>query len=153
RDALESRTLSLAHILPRCLGGNLCTLTCEQCNSRFGHELEAHLFRRLDHSAKISGDRQIPRAWMKGPFGKVGVELRLPKAIGDEISVFLIEKRSNPNDVASLRAFLEQMKNTSAPPSNENPQLEFSFSSRFENKRGKLALFHAAYLAGFHFFG
>jgi 5-methylcytosine-specific restriction endonuclease McrA len=51
QDALESEGLTEEHIISRELGGRLITLTCKECNSRGGAELDVHLvneFRALD---------------------------------------------------------------------------------------------------------
>ena len=43
RDALESEGLTEEHIISRELGGRLITITCKECNSQGGSELDVEL--------------------------------------------------------------------------------------------------------------
>jgi hypothetical protein len=141
----ENPYVSLAHILPRSLGGTACTLTCTQCNNFVGSELEAALVESLKHEARIAGHAALPNARMKGPFGHVGVELRF----AETNTIQVIEKQSNPADFKRMKEFFAKVDTGEI----RGPKLNLSFRVSVSKGRAAVALYHAAFLLMFSYFG
>ncbi len=53
RDSLS--TLSLEHVPPRGVGGQVQTMTCRDCNSVHGSKLDSHLVKKMDYIAAFTG--------------------------------------------------------------------------------------------------
>jgi HNH endonuclease len=149
-DALDAPKfrLTLAHIIPEALGGTLCTLACKDCNNGAGTSLEAALKEQFVAEDAFKGEGKL-RARLSGDFGDVGVEVSVPSDGGQPWQLELVPKISNPAHLASLNNLLEGTE--------ENPQAgpfcELRFE--FEHQPGVTgaALYHAAYLMMFHYFG
>lgn len=143
-DALESEGLTEEHIISRELGGRLITLTCKECNSRGGAELDAHLvneFRALD---KISGLSDKP---LKGrvKVGDVKQEVEVYVS-GDKSPLLQLvgdKKRTNPASLLEIERSLE------SEPGNVRFQLNFGY----DRHRANVARLRAAYLLMFRYFG
>ncbi len=99
-DALESEGLTEEHVISRELGGKLITLTCKDCNSRGGADLDVHLaneFRALD---KISGLRAKPfKGRVKVGDVKQDVEVYVSGDQSPRLRIIGDTKRTNPKEV------------------------------------------------------
>src|SRR5437899_1275830 len=75
REALDGPTprLSIAHVVPKKMGGRLCTLTCTECNNNSGTRIEADLFERFLAEDTWNGAVKT-EARLSGPFGNVGID-------------------------------------------------------------------------------
>jgi hypothetical protein len=144
QDTLESEGLTEEHIISRELGGKLITITCKECNSRGGAELDAHLvneFRALD---KISGLSDKPfRGRVKVGDVKQDVGIYVSSGKSPRIQLLGDKKRTNP---ASLREIEHSLE---TEPGNIKFQLNFGY----DRHRANVAKLRAAYLLMFRYFG
>jgi hypothetical protein len=139
--------LTLAHIIPGALGGRLCTLACKDCNNAIGKSLEAALKKHFVVEDAINGIGKL-RARLAGDFGNVGVEVSL-RGSGDPWQLEPVAKTSNPAHSASLEKMLV---GTEANP-RTGPPCELKFEHEYQPVVVAAALYHAAYLLMFHYFG
>lgn len=147
KEALEgpNPSLTLAHIIPKTLGGTARTLTCANCNNYVGAAFESHLVIRLEHE----GTRRIPNVRLSGPFGNVGVELEVPVDRSGTTSIFVVAKQSNPADTERLKAYFQSW----AAGENPHPTLHMRLRSAFRSRRCQLAAYNAGFLLMFSYFG
>jgi hypothetical protein len=145
RTEFESGVLTEEHVISRILGGRLITLTCKECNSNGGAELDVHLvneFRFLDGIEGL-GDKPF-RGRVKMRDAKQDVEVVLQRRDGSPVfQIVGDEKRSNP---ASVRAIMQAME--------EDPEaVSFQVDFGFDRHRANVAKLRAAYLLMFSYFG
>lgn len=144
KDAIESKTLTLEHIIPSALGGKFVTLTCSDCNSKSGTKLDAHLIQRLRTSDAWAGKSKKPlRVRVKMGSGEFGADLYLSLDQNPNIQIIGIPDISNPT--SQKRAF-ETFK--------AQPQ-EFSISGSlgYKDVQSRVAALRIAYLLSFSYFG
>lgn len=60
RADLESKVLSVEHIVPEKLRGKMVTLTCKACNNECGTSLDAHLVNKVFADETLSGKSSKP---------------------------------------------------------------------------------------------
>lgn len=139
--------LTLAHIIPESLGGTLCTLACKECNSGVGKSLEAVLKEQFVAEDAINGSGSL-RARLVGEFGNVGVDVGFPGGC-QPWQLVPVPRITNPVHNASLEQMLE---GTDVDPQT-GPRCELRFE--YEHQPGVVgaALYHAAYMMLFHYFG
>lgn len=145
RNEFESGALTEEHILSRRLGGRLITLTCKDCNSSGGAELDVHLVNEFRFLDGIEGLGSKPfRGRVKMRDAKQDVEVVLQRREGSPfLQIVGDEKRSNP---ASVRAIMQAME--------EDPgAVSFQVDFGFDRHRANVAKLRAAYLLMFSFFG
>lgn len=55
---LESKNVDIEHVIPKSAGGKVLTLTCKNCNSKCGSEIDSHFARkfRFDQALKTGGE-------------------------------------------------------------------------------------------------
>lgn len=149
REALADRPpkVSLAHVVPKALGGKSYTLTCTPCNNGSGSGKESDLAARLQYEDWRKGVGTRP-ARISGEFGNVGVELGL-SADSSKISFHVIEEQSNKENVASLKNLCERYA--------EDPNAEFTWQTTYSapHRPGPVlaAVYQSAYLLMFKYFG
>gem|GEM_PF-2612924 len=140
--------LTLAHIIPEALGGTLCTLACKDCNNWVGKSLEAPLKEHFLVEDAVNGTGKL-RTRLAGNFGRVGVEVSFPGDGGQPWQLEPVAKISNPAHTVSLDKMLE---GTEANPQ-AGPHSELKFEYKHQPGVVGAALYHAAYLMMFHYFG
>jgi hypothetical protein len=145
-DAPEPQ-LTLAHVIPEALGGTLCTLACKNCNNGVGTSLESALKERFVVEDAVNGTGTL-RARLAGNFGNVGVEVSFPGG-GQPWHLEPVGKNSNPAHMAALQKMLEGV---GADPL-AGPPCELKFDYDYQPGAVGAALYHAAYLMMFHYFG
>ena len=79
-DALEARYLTIDHVPPRATGGRLAILTCHECNSESGHELDIHAANRsrtqaLSDALLGHGEAESGRAHLQLGDATVNIEI------------------------------------------------------------------------------
>lgn len=144
KDAIQSNSLTLEHIIPSALGGRLLTLTCSDCNSQSGTKLDAHLVKRLRTEDALAGKSKKPlRIRVQIGSGEFGADLYLSPDQQPNIRIVGIPAISNPKlHKRAVEAFETQ------------PQ-EFSISGSFGYKDfpSRVAALRIAYLLSFRYFG
>jgi hypothetical protein len=143
-DALESKILTEEHIISRELGGKLVTLTCKECNSSDGSELDSNLineFRALDGLSGLSGKPFKGRVKMRD--AKQDVEIYFSTGKSPKIRLVGDKQRVNP---ASAQAIMQALEKE---PKEVSFQVDFGYSPQKAN----VAKLRAAYLLMFRYFG
>ncbi|MBY0455875.1 MAG: HNH endonuclease, partial [Gemmataceae bacterium] len=147
RSALDGPdpALSLAHVIPRSQGGNLCTLTCTACNNENGAGLESELqnrFRFDDWQAGV-GDWPIR---MSGEFGQIGASLRIsePGPPVRRLSIYAEEERSDRRIIAALL-------DGPGPFVGSDGNIRWTLNWSVRNRKGRVAaaIYQSAYLMMF----
>lgn len=145
--------LSLAHIIPNALGGNIVTLTCKQCNNEVGSRIECYETERARLKSAFSGDGAGHWRVLLSPeinsndvqnIGKIAADMRL---IQDNnrvnISLKVIHERYCPKALEELTKSLEST----------NASVNIEIQARAGWNRAKLTYLHAAFLFLFSQFG
>ena len=150
-DALDgaSPSLTLAHIIPDCLGGRAgsATLSCVQCNNDNGASIESYLLERFKYEDWEHGYGK-KTARMTGEFGSIGIELtRSAPTSGWDIHP--LEKHSNPRSLEQYRSWMDNLAH--AP--NQDPKLSFTWTIRNRPAAVSAGICQSAYLTMFAYFG
>jgi hypothetical protein len=56
---IDIKKLSLAHIIPKSMGGKRATLACSQCDNRIGHDFDWHLSKEKELLTRIKENKGI----------------------------------------------------------------------------------------------
>jgi hypothetical protein len=140
--------LTLAHVIPKSLGGRYCTLTCKSCNNdNGGHQIEAPLVERfLAEDCMAGAIRQEGR--LSGTFGEIGVQFgRSPEQ--NAWSVFVLAERSNRDCLDSFKKHLFQAK----AEGNTAFSMRLTVPYRHQPRCVEAALYQSAFLLMFAHFG
>lgn len=153
--------LTLEDIPPKSLGGKPRALTCKNCNSKSGHELDVHL---LNNLLDIDVNSFLPNSKSKAIFELSGNKVNGLIEIKDNgvMNIHLQTKRSNP---VYAKNFMEEL----IPPRTiynplfysekvfengfQSPTFNLKFDNKFKERRAEVALLRIAYLIGFSSFG
>lgn len=153
--------LTLEDIPPKSLGGKPRALTCKDCNSKSGHELDVHL---LNNLLDIDVNSFLPNSKSKAVFELSGNKVNGMIEIKEDgvMNLNLQPKSSNPTEAKN---FMEQF----TPPKTlynplfypekifengfQSPSFNLKFKNNFNERRAEVALLRIAYLLGFSSFG
>lgn len=149
--------LTFEDIPPVSLGGKPLALTCKKCNSRSGHELDAHLLKNLlTNDAKLF----LPNSKADTSFELHGNKMNGIIEVDEKgtVNLNLQKNRSNPNQSQQFmkdmflprtiyspflypeKIFTEQYK---------TPTFQITFSDTSKERRVEIALLRIAYLLAF----
>jgi hypothetical protein len=161
RDAL----LTAEHIIPEAIGGQICTLTCKECNNRIGgSQLDSHLIQKLKVDDLDLNETPL-RVWaqVKG----YGVEVEL--YVNDQhLEIYSLSNAPGPNSrivelIDIVQTVEQETGRINIDPGiagsrgllGENDQLSFALKGRsgYSPLRLKCAILKIGYLLMFHFFG
>ena len=141
-EEVAFENLTLEHIIPKSLRGIRETLTCQNCNNSAGDDLDNHLV----------GYQRYLEAW--NGFGSLKMTMEVN---GHRLAVRMTRDPSKPSTDFQI------IGKASHPAAIQASQIEFKkgrvsemnakFSYGYNDRRRKLALLKAAYLASFHRFG
>jgi hypothetical protein len=93
----EIDQLSVEHIVPSSIGGNVLTLTCTECNNRHGSKLDAHLINRLRAEDKLTGRNPSGlRGVVTTGLGSFTAWMRISPSEDSPLSFIGIPKHSDP---------------------------------------------------------
>lgn len=144
KDAIQSRLLTLEHIIPSSLGGKMVTLTCSSCNSQSGTKLDAHLVQRLRTEDAMSGKSTKPlRIKVQVGSGEFGADLYLSSDQQPNIRIIGIPDISNPT--SHKQAMEEFEKQTQG--------FSIRGSLGYKEIASRAAALRIAYLLAFSYFG
>lgn len=144
---LESNSpnmLTLEHAPPEAVGGDGIVLTCKDCNSSAGHEIDFHLTERL-----LEADRRgfLPKssARIKVTNGTITVQANIH--VEDDGVMKMTHSEKN-NHTVRLINFIDSIDPI------DNPLVNIDFgNSRTEYSRFEIALLKTAYLLAFAKYG
>ena len=109
--------------------------------------MEAALLRRFKNEDALAGVGRLSGR-LAGPFGHVGVEVQLTPD-RKATSIYLVPKQSHPGHQQALDAYCARL----AQDPQGMPEFDFTPTYRHEPRRVAAALYHAAYLLLFSYFG
>ena len=135
--------VSIEHIPPEKMGGHKITLTCAECNSRAGSQLDSHLINKMRTDAFLKG--------VKGT--QVDTKININDIIdingialnsdAGNVSIIGIPKKSNPSEIIKLSKIDKSNLQT----------VSIDFSIGFKQGSLEASLLRIAYLWGFSVFG
>jgi hypothetical protein len=141
-EAIAAKELTLEHIIPKSLGGNLFTLTCDKCNNSHGTERDHHLKSLVEARDGMEPDGKV-RVKIATAGGVVTANLTSRSATkADPMTFTVLGKHTNPARIDELQASLKAGG-------------ELKIEMKFPVIRGAAyqALYKTAYLALFNELG
>ena len=142
-----NKYITLEHIPPENLGGKPLILTCKDCNSNCGHDLDVYLRNELEHrEGKYFND---PKGYVsKFEYGGNSVNAILKEDENGVVNIFIENEHNHPSVVDR---FIESTKTYDG-------DLEIPGSFKLGNHRRKtevvdVAILKSAYLYAFYKFG
>ncbi len=153
--------LTLEDIPPASLGGKPLALTCKNCNSRSGHELDIHLLKSL-----IETDAQmfLPNSKMNLTFDLRGNKMNGGVEVDNKgtVRLYMHSKRSNPKEAEQFRYDMYPPKTFYNPllypeklfeDEYQSPTFKIKFNQTSNERRAEIALLRIAYLLAYSTFG
>jgi len=142
RDALTSDPpdVALAHVVPKSLKGQLCTLACRKCDNKIGSAFDSHVAREKQLHNWEQGATAVSGR-LKHNSGDIGVEIRRN---GNTLEFWDDPRRSPPK---SWERFLEVA-------ASDWPNTTFSFTVlTYSPMKRDVSLLYSAFLMMFYYFG
>jgi hypothetical protein len=141
--APEADLLTLDHVPPRSRGGEDIVLTCRECNSQAGHELDAHLDAAEDAFDFVRATMDSPRRF-KLSWGDLRINVDV-QADRQGIRVFGLPRNNAPGALATWE------EDFAKAPSGDQPAFKFDLSAkrRFRYQAARVAWLKSAYLVAF----
>jgi hypothetical protein len=135
--------LTFEHAPPNSLGGREVTLTCVECNSTAGHELDAELRRAQDVRDWSRARHPKP---LRGRFEFEGIPLNVDVDwTPDGVTVVGIPSLNDPANTAAQQAAFERIAASDEP---YQEPMRFSFAG-YREQHARVALLRSAYIAAF----
>lgn len=160
-DSKLENFLTLEDVPPKSLGGKPQTLTCKECNSKSGHELDAHLLNSL---LEIDSKALLPNSKSKALFELSGNKVNGTVEMQNDGSMHInfLSQHSNPTQA---KEFMKEM----IPPRTlynpifhpekalengyQSPTFSLKFPEKANERRAEKALLRIAYLIAYSTFG
>jgi hypothetical protein len=160
-DTTLENHLTLEDIPPKALGGNPKLLTCKRCNSRSGHELDAHL---LNNLLEMDSHLFLPNSKTKATFELYGNKMNGMVEIDNKgaFKLDLQPLRSNPRESEQFMKDLIPPRTIYNPlfyPDKmfddgfKTPTFNLKFHKASNERRAKVALLRIAYLIAYSTLG
>lgn len=135
--------LSIEHIIPRSIGGNIITLTCRKCNNKLGTELDAHIVAKFNAEDGFAGKRIEP---LKGRVsighGEMAVDVHWGQ---DSVEMRGVSKASNPARITALERELNL--------ASDGSEIHLNIPLGYRALNSQVAILKMAYLLMFRQFG
>jgi len=160
-DTTLENHLTLEDIPPKALGGKPRLLTCKKCNSRSGHELDAHL---LNNLLEMDSRLFLPNSKTKATFELYGNKMNGIVEI-DEKGVVTMNLKSQCSNPTESEQFMKDL----IPPRTiynplfypdkmfddgfKTPTFKLKFHKTSKERRAEVALLRIAYLLAYSTFG
>ena len=144
-EAAVNGELTLEDVPPRNIGGKGLLLTCKECNSKAGHQVDYHLKnkRALEELAKtIVGQSDCGKI-----SGKLIVnDMEFPVTVekkDNHVEIRLVQKANNPKKVSQFKKFMEDLST-----SGKSDGFEFKINKtvKFNQRLQRIALLRSAFL-------
>jgi hypothetical protein len=160
-DSNLENFLTLEDIPPKSLGGSPKALTCKDCNSKSGHELDVHL---LNNLLDIDAHSFLPNSKSKAVFELSGNKVNGLIEVKEDgvVNLHLHTERSNPVDSKNFMSEFIPPKTIYNPifhPEKvfdkgfKSPTFNLKFENKYTERRAEVALLRIAYLIGFSSLG
>ncbi len=141
-ESVEDGRLSLEHVIPSALGGNLVTLTCTKCNNTDGSELDRNLVSAMESLDALEGRGAGLDAVWHNQAGHVVANVDWRIGTGETTNIKIVGKASNGAGVDAIRSGLC-----------DGAEISLTLSLGFVPEKYWRAAFRCAYLAAFQRFG
>lgn len=141
--AVAARFLTIEDVPPKALGGRPMLLTCFECNSSSGTNLDAHAAQKAIADAFIRG---AVSPEVRATSHIDGIPLRgTAKSTENGIALVSVSRQNDPKmEAAYMRAMDSLTEGGSA-----SPRFSFTIHTRYDEARARLSLIRASYLAAF----
>lgn len=147
-DSVRDGRLSDEHAPPGRLGGRAVTLTCKQCNSRDGHEIDYHALKDEQMFEFVTGTTTLP---VKATISAGDAPIRgTVVAQGDTVSFFGVPKANHPDAHAVQEAVLHDWR-TFDPQADR--RFTITFGERWSQRRARNSWVRSAFLIAFACWG
>jgi hypothetical protein len=125
------------------VGGRPLVLTCKDCNDRAGHQLDVHWGNLSDVEAFLRSELKDPvTAWMVYGDAKTTIEL---SSVDRNVVSKVIKRASSPKAIETQESILR-----AAAPMPDGLTFRVTLhKSRYSEKRARVSMLRAAYLAVF----
>ena len=143
REAQAIDELTREHVPPEKHGGKRMLLTCKECNSRAGLELDHHAITQ-EQARWFAADQSYGRIPMHLSFAGLGVTAELRK----EASTNIIRVLSECNSATDIERFAK-----AAGTWGDGAELQIGFRRRHIPKRSQISWLRSAYLLAFAWLG
>ncbi len=151
RQAIAAGSVTLEDVPPKSVGGKPLVLTCRRCNSRSGHELDAHVRRAEDLVAGITGTLGRPQR-VRIVMGDVKLNALLETS-ADPRRRMLITGLPNNNAPKVRQAFEDHLERATGPGRRwDGLTVEF-YGEAYSPSRADIGWLRAAFLLAFALFG
>jgi hypothetical protein len=141
-DEASEKLVSLEHVIPSALGGNVATLTCTACNNTHGSALDGQLFKTMKALDALQGHGPI-RGVLQNKAGHVAVDMSLKSGRKDDPNIIrILPKASAPAGVNAIPDLLV-----------DGATLNYTLNFGFVPLQYWRAVLRIGYLAAFHRFG
>lgn len=145
-DALRDGRLTRDHVPPENVGGHRLALTCKECNSEAGRNVDIHMRREADLLDFAAGNVRELKATLKTSSG--AVPIRLTRADG-HMKAIGVPRASHP---PTREAVMADFHRASEPDGWRDFRITIGFEP-FSEKRAAAGWLRTAYLAHFSAFG
>lgn len=143
-DAIESKDLTIEHIIPSSLGGSLLTLTCKDCNSLGGTLLDSHLVNRLRTEDLLAGKASSP---LRGEFilgsERITADIYLSTTANPNIRIIGIPELSNPQKLQKINDEFDSGVQS----------FQIAGKLGYKDLPSRVSILKIAYLMAFSYFG
>jgi hypothetical protein len=152
--------LTLEDVPPKSLGGNPKILTCKECNSKSGHELDNHLLKRLN---EIDARSFTPNSNYRTTFSRNGNKINGKIEVDDsgKLKLHFESKISNPREVRDFmsdvfppRNYLNPIFNLKEVPNkSKSKTFNIRLPEQSDERRAEIAILRVGYLLAFSILG
>lgn len=142
RNAVATRVLTTEHVPPESLGGRRLVLTCQDCNSRAGAEVDSQMLALEQIYNFAAGTMRIPmRARLKVGGETLNIETL---ATAKSVLAFVLPRNNDPRRLASAEAELARLAEEG-----QGYQGQMTFYEDVRYRPALVGWLRAAYLAAF----
>ncbi|MBI4264305.1 MAG: hypothetical protein HY657_08010 [Acidobacteria bacterium] len=144
REAIDQHLLSEEHVPPASQGGRALLLTCTECNSAAGTELDAHAHRAERPVAALEGQLRDVHS-VRATVGGHSINALLGGSLADGVKLF---GRPRHNPPGAHETFFGELDRIARESDDWSISLQFS-ADRHDAERAAVSWLRAAYLATF----
>lgn len=159
-QSTSKNPLTIEHVPPESLGGKSRILTCKECNSKSGHQLDSHLVKSL---LETDFHSFLPNSMTKAVFELNGNKINGTVDISDKgvWNLRMSPKHSNPSEASqfvndfTLKSTIENsfFEQEYFGPQIKSPNFTLKPRDTAEIRRAEVALLRIAYLYLYSVFG
>ena len=149
-SASKKNHLTLEDIPPKSLGGKPLALTCKNCNSKSGHELDIHLLNRLQ---EIDSHLFLKNSKANATYELNGNKINGIVEIDQNRSVKLHLQTNRSNPIESRKLIKDLFPPVITNKVFKTPNFNLELHKRSNENRAEVAVLRIAYLLAYATFG